>query len=350
MSACTGSDPLKGELPGKKKKARTIRSELLVSSVSSKTTIKLHQLPSPSYLNECLLQRYGAKSKVVDFFAGSGWDGLVPQVDPLYHLPEKRQLRKRGQLMSMLRAITVMILSAPSQGNSKRLVDFCGGAGHVGLLVAYLFSEWEVVCVDRNPISLDLGIRRAQEVSLSNFRTVLGDVLAYNESFDIGTSLHACGAASDYAIKMCEKHSAGLIVASCCVGKICAISKRARESDSPEQLLWKQPKSLELQTSLAEHARATTGKEDRDFIDECFDKLTRFADSCESTHFTSLAKYLVELDRLKAVEDRGYTGVLCKMEPISSTPKNDIVIAWPSHFNVDKNAFGEARIVETQPT
>ena len=252
--------------------------------------------------------------------------------------------------MSMLRAITVMILSAPSQGNSKRLVDFCGGAGHVGLLVAYLFSEWEVVCVDRNPISLDLGIRRAQEVSLSNFRTVLGDVLAYNESFDIGTSLHACGAASDYAIKMCEKHSAGLIVASCCVGKICAISKRARESDSPEQLLWKQPKSLELQTSLAEHARATTGKEDRDFIDDCFDKLTRFADSSEPTHFTSLAKYLVELDRLKAVENRGYTGVLCKMEPISSTPKNDIVIAWPSHFNVDKNAFGEARIVETQPT
>ena len=30
----------------------------------------------------------------------------------------------------------------------RRLVDFAGGCGHVGVLVAWLFPAWEVVCVD----------------------------------------------------------------------------------------------------------------------------------------------------------------------------------------------------------
>ena len=37
-------------------------------------------------------------------------------------------------------------------GGGKVAVDFCGGQGHVGLLLAHLFPDWDVVCVDNKQV------------------------------------------------------------------------------------------------------------------------------------------------------------------------------------------------------
>lgn len=58
------------------------------------------------------------------------------------------------QVKSMIRccAAVMLALEIEDQGSScsekRTFVDFCGGAGHVGVLIAWLFPEWNVVCVD----------------------------------------------------------------------------------------------------------------------------------------------------------------------------------------------------------
>eukprot|EP00960_Hanusia_phi_P047888 758641-Hanusia_phi.AAC.1 len=328
--------------------------ELVTEYVASRMKIALHKLPTTDYLGDQLLTKYGSQSRAYQFFAGSGWDGIPPQVDPYYHLPEKRKLRKRDQLMSMLRAATPLVtLFFALHGDQKRWVDFCGGAGHLGLLAAYLFPDWEIVCVDRKDFSLQMGRSRAEELGLSNYRTVRCDVLNYHERFDIGTALHACGSATDFSIFVSKQQCAAIVAASCCVGKVFDANRKAPAlPGNSTTASWGTARSSKLQGLLEQYARMQDGTYKEQIIQDYFVKLRSFADSNTESELAAVAKLVVETDRLQGILENSsdtptgceYSGLVCKMEPESATPKNDILVAWPARFNVDVSAWGDVEV------
>eukprot|EP00962_Isochrysis_galbana_P037528 scaffold13162_cov82-Isochrysis_galbana.AAC.1 len=62
--------------------------------------------------------------------------------------------------------------------------------------------------------------RRADDAGLSNLRTLVADIADFSEPFDLGVSLHACGEATDLALRACAEARARFAHCPCCVGKI----------------------------------------------------------------------------------------------------------------------------------
>ena len=326
------------------------KSERLVDFLCSRLPMNHHVLPDVRYLDEKLKLKYGPNSKVCKFLVGSSWDGLPSLVDPAYHLPESRKLRKRQQLMSIFRAVAPLLLCAIKEQRPLKLVDFCGGGGHVGLLLAFLFPDVEVICVDKNVRGLELGVQRAKDLSLSNYRTVEGEVMEFDEAFDVGVSLHACGAATDMVISKCLTHSVPLVVSSCCVGKIglTSFATLCMSGYPSEQPVWDEAKGSNMRELLREYA--SLHGENGDNEHTLFVRLSKAADYSK-VEFTSMtihrmfAKLLIELDRLDGIRelsantDSRFDGRICKMEPLTATPKNDILIAWPESVAVDVESY-----------
>jgi len=155
------------------------------------------------------------------------WEFIPPEADPSTLLPPKRRQRKRQQIMSLLRACAALMLvldnaafSTKAESGKRRAVDFAGGCGHVGVLLAWLFPAWDIVCVDTKEYSLNMGLERARQLGLENYSTCHADIRDYRAAFDLGIALHACGSASDFAIQACLRQRATLVVAPCCVGKV----------------------------------------------------------------------------------------------------------------------------------
>jgi len=162
-------------------------------------------------------------------FGEEAWKSVPPEADPSTLLPAKRKERKRQQIMSLVRACAAVMLACDSASQSERkggsiprlkAADLAGGCGHVGILLAWLFPEWEVVCVDTKLQSLQLGLERAQKLGLDNYSTRHADIRDFSEPFALGVALHACGSASDYAIRSCLKQRAAMVISPCCVGKV----------------------------------------------------------------------------------------------------------------------------------
>ena len=154
------------------------------------------------------------------------WEFIPPEADPSTLLPPKRRQRQRQQIMSLLRACAALMLVLDNAAFStkaagkRRAVDFAGGCGHVGVLLAWLFPAWDIVCVDAKEYSLNMGLERARQLGLDNYSTCHADIRDYRAAFDLGIALHACGSASDFAIQACLRQRATLVVAPCCVGKV----------------------------------------------------------------------------------------------------------------------------------
>ena len=86
--------------------------------------------------------------------------------------------------------------------------------------LAYHFPDARFVLVDAKRRSLDVARRRADAAGLANVRVVEGRIEDFDQPFDVGIALHACGAASDFAMEKCVAARAAYVVAPCCVGKI----------------------------------------------------------------------------------------------------------------------------------
>ena len=54
--------------------------------------------------------------------------------------------------------------------------------------------------------------------------TWCGDITDYQDPFGLGLALHACGEASDLAMRACVNAGARFVVSPCCVGKLSAKS------------------------------------------------------------------------------------------------------------------------------
>lgn len=322
----------------------------------------------------------------------------------------QRALRKEMQLANMIQTVFALlpdhilhpgeeVQSSIQQKKRKfRIVDFAGGTGHLAVPLALLLPHCEVVCVDLKKWSLDLLHRRVdgisssgekedegvvndddnnrdKEVDISSFHqntlnglhkshntsntirvsqkvpnlsTYLGSIQSYNESFDIGISLHACGEASDYVLRKCLEQKASFVVCSCCCGKLQsnALNPYTFQSTGINEKGVSYPQSK----SLASFMNTTVEDDDDDserrrvLLAERFDEVARAADYSEwgdvrkpRNACRRAAKSLVEWDRLlycKEYDDADadcVNVVLTRMVPWEASTKNDILIGWYDH-------------------
>ncbi|VEN42220.1 unnamed protein product [Callosobruchus maculatus] len=130
-------------------------------------------------------------------------------------LPEKRANRKCEQLENLAKA--VIKLAGDKQ---YTIVDFCSGSGHVGILVAVLLPQCQVVLVENKEQSLSRAHERIIKLGLHNVTIVQSNLDYFTGSFDIGIALHACGVATDLVIDKCLLTKAHFVVCPCCYGGV----------------------------------------------------------------------------------------------------------------------------------
>lgn len=274
-------------------------------------------------------------------------------------LSGRRAWKKEGQLSSMIRCVLAMLPGdafGPALEDERdtsiskvRIVDFAGGSGHLGLPLALLLPRCEVVIVDLKERSLDVARERAAACGLveptCNLKTSLGSITKYREPFDIGLALHACGEATDLALRACGEANAAFVTASCCVGKLQiaglnpyvyqANNNNAPEVDYPQSGFYRNCLGLSS---------------------DKFDALAKAADHAEdgseSTNpIKRTAKLFLEADRLAyAAETCGYNRnniALTRMEPLDSSPKNDILMGWFSSNRKLKSPYLDVFSVST---
>ncbi len=281
------------------------------------TTLRL--LPTHAPMYSVAPQPPAEQERLNDFLNGSGFRGLHAALDPGGggNVPGPRGSRKRAQVTNMVGALCVLAPAVRRKGRStqRTMVDFCGGCGHVGLVLAALYPAWTVVIVDMKKAALAVVKKRAEETSLSNVRTWLGKVHEYDGVLDIGLALHACGSASDDVLAACVREGAMAVISPCCVGAVASPRAYARECRDKVEYI-----------AQSAHFRGALNSQE-------YGALVRAADYGETRHGQDLwrtaSKALVEHDRILRLREQGYDARLLKMYPLDCTPKNDIIITWP---------------------
>lgn len=223
------------------------------------------------------------------------WESLPPTVDSRTLLQGRRLQQKRDQVANLLALIDELPAGAI-------VVDFGAGSGHLSLPLAYLHPDITVWLVDLNEYGLGLARKRAEQAGLANVRFFVGRVTEFEERFDVGFALHACGEASDEAQERCLASGATYIVCPCDLGKI----QNARHP-FPRSARFAELLSREDYNTLAAAADWTNVED--------VDRRSRGA----------RAMAYVNLDRNLAAEQVGYDTLLLVGYPLESTPKNQII-------------------------
>lgn len=277
-------------------------------------------------------------------------------------LSGRRARKKEGQLSSMIRCVLAMLpedVFGPALEDETdtgihykvRIVDFAGGSGHLGLPLALLLPRCEVVIVDLKKRSLDVARERAAVCGLvepkCSLKTFLGSIKEYKEPFDIGLALHACGEATDLALRACGEANAAFVTASCCVGKlqVAGLNPYVYQANNDNAPTVDYPQSSFYRNCLG-------------ISSDRFDALAKAADHAEdgieSTNpIKRTAKLFLEADRLASVAETycyNHNNIaLTRMEPLDSSPKNDILMGWFSSNKKLKSPYPGAFGANTSP-
>jgi hypothetical protein len=218
------------------------------------------------------------------------------------NLPAERAHRKRAQIEAIVRLVRALLPITTAGGT---VVDFCGGSGHLALVLGATLPHLRFVVVDFNANALRIADERAARLGLTNVTTVCGDVASYAPpaDFALGLALHACGAATDLAMQCCTAGDAAFVVSPCCVGKV---GKTGRATLSlPRSRLFAEVLDEPGYLQLAAAA---------DFHSEGRPSPRRKA-----------AKAFIELDRAAAMAERGYRVRLGRypiVTPVKGASKN----------------------------
>ena len=231
------------------------------------------------------------------------WDDLPKLVHPLAgSLPPDRLQRKCGQLSSL--AVPLANLAKPGD----TLVDFCSGGGHLGLLVAHLAPSSIVHMVENKEESLARARERGVELGATNVWFFQCNLEYYVGSFDIGSSLHACGVATDLVVLKCTQSRAAFVCCPCCYGGVQTL----------ENISY--PRSEQF-------AGRGVGVESYLVLAHSADQTHTGLEKCEQGR---LCMDIVDSDRGWGVREQGYSVTLSKLEPKDCTPKNNLLIGIPS--------------------
>ena len=230
------------------------------------------------------------------------WEELPLAVHPIEgKLPASRLQRKCNQLESLVK----IVISIAREGDI--IVDFCAGGGHLGIILAFLLPQCQIIFVENKKESLDKAVKRVKTLKLKNVNFFQCNLDYFEIKFDIGTCLHACGVATDLVLKKCIEQNASFVCSPCCYGSI----RPNSILDYPRSLKFKNDYKISLseylilghaadQTHDENNPKTVQGKKCMQFIDH--DRLMNAANS--HSYFTKLLT----------------------MFPVNCTPKNHILL------------------------
>ena len=252
------------------------------------------------------------------------WSSLPRSVHPeAGHLPHARLERKCAQLSSLAGPISQ--LASPDH----LIVDFCSGGGHLGLLLAHLLPSSTVHMVENKEESLARARVRGIQCDLHNVWFYQCNLEFYRGSFDLGCSLHACGAATDLVIAKCLKHRAAFVSCPCCYGGV-STSLGVLEYPRSEVIHYR-ISILRITTinmcDIQMFRGSSLPLSSYEVVAHCADQ-THAGDMKSSQGF--LCMDIVDTDRCEAAREQGYTVTLSKLQPPNCTPKNNLIVGQPT--------------------
>jgi hypothetical protein len=160
------------------------------------------------------------------------WENIPYSVSPAGgYLPDKRINRKINQVENLIAVAKSLIeyrLNNNNNNNKLKIVEFCAGSGFVILPLAAMYPEYDFVLIDSKIKSMEIAKIRVNEANLTNVELINGMIEDYNDIFDIGIGLHACGGASDVTLDKCLEVRSCFVLAPCCIGKINLVRNRPR--------------------------------------------------------------------------------------------------------------------------
>lgn len=240
------------------------------------------------------------------------WSTVPTCLHPVFETQaEVRAERKSWQLESL-----AYILSTFPSYPPLHIVDFGAGSGNSSLVLAHLHPEHSFTLIEMKPNkSVDMIQSRANEAGLLNVNTFHGNFLDYPHTFDLGLAIHLCGEATDLCMERCFNYCASFVIVPCCVGKIASVveSQLSCQSGDADVVTLTYPRSKWLKDGM-----------ETDMYLNC----TRSADYSEKvgTNRGQMSKKLIDMDRAKAAEERGYVVQVGKLEPVECTAKHDVIV------------------------
>ncbi|KAK0086342.1 hypothetical protein PV325_003349 [Microctonus aethiopoides] len=216
-------------------------------------------------------------------------------------LPSIRSERKYQQLESMCKPI----LKLAKHGDT--IVDFCSGSGHLGILIAFLLPECTIILLENKEESLNRSKLRVDKLNLNNVKFYQCNLDYFTGKFDIGTSLHACGVATDLVLRQCITKNAVFVCCPCCYGKI----QNCHHITYPQSNIYKDEINIRDYLVLGHAADQTH---------DALNSKTKQGYECMNS---------IDNDRKLCAEQFGYKVHLTKLKPESCTPKNNLLIGIP---------------------
>ena len=227
------------------------------------------------------------------------WDSLSNLLKPQRN--KGNNTNKMFQLQSILAGVHLCVKHLRSLNLPNiRIVDFCSGAGHLGIFLAHHFPDCHIILVETKWGSLRYAKERIDELGLKNISLCLAHMEQFVGRFELGVSLHACGSLTDKVFQQCIRSSAAIVSSPCCYGKIV----------NSERLSY--PKSERFREIIYDHNE--------------FFKVSRLAD-----HESNNENYMkcVDIDRTEHLREYGYQFVgISKLKPLTCSPKNNLVVAF----------------------
>lgn len=213
--------------------------------------------------------------------------------------PSERLTRKSQQLSNMVKA--VMKVARPSD----RVVDFCSGSGYLGLILAHCLPTCTVILLENKEESLKRARKQATKLGLSNVFFCQGNIDYFKGAFEVGVSLHACGAATDLVIEKCIRNDASFVCCPCCYGSI-----------RPNHMIrYPRSKAFKASSLTAEEYATLAHSADQ-----------TYGEDNEKSVQGKRCMTVIDIDRCLSAKENGYTVHLSTLEPPSCTPKNSLLI------------------------
>lgn len=227
------------------------------------------------------------------------WNEFPEKVHPLGGgLPETRVLRKCQQIENLV------VLALQHTFDGCKVVDFCSGGGHVGIVLAYLLPDCRVVMIENKEESMHRARERVRSLGLRNVVLYQCNMDYYVGDFDLGVSLHACGVATDLVLQKCIEHNAAFVSCPCCYGAM------------------KATEGISYPLSRAFRDMGIS-KEDYTLLCHYADRTERDTPTCQQGHYCMA---LVDRDRAMGAAESGYEVIVTQMVPHDCSPKGLVLV------------------------
>eukprot|EP01122_Echinamoeba_exundans_P014809 TRINITY_DN6794_c0_g1_i1.p1 TRINITY_DN6794_c0_g1~~TRINITY_DN6794_c0_g1_i1.p1 ORF type:complete len:627 (-),score=65.28 TRINITY_DN6794_c0_g1_i1:8-1822(-) len=248
------------------------------------------------------------------------WDQLPAELDPASGgLNPERARKKRRQIDNLVRFARCILK------DGSKVVDFCGGGGHLAIVFGWMFPHVEVHLVDRNAVHLALAQKRitkleASGVHLTNVHIHKKDIRDWDMmNFDLGMAIHSCGVLCDIVQELCIRANAAYLIVPCCFGSLknnnSTSDVRVPRSDKWSSAFGLVKHEYNILCSVADRGSESWKIEAQERQD------------------ARLAMAIIDEDRQQRAREAGYSALFhLTLQPPTITPKNEVIIGLPNQF------------------